>query len=425
LIAAQISPPSQIVAARRVAGLAKYLADRGHHVEVLTSIRSGRGAVAGAAATWRTHDLAATSLNWRRPRISTPVTPMPSGPISGVEAHAVPDVALATWLPFAVPRALALVRSGRFDCVVTTSPPTSTHLLGALMHRLGAHWIADLRDGWVSEPPRPPWPLAWEARLDSLLERVTLTRADAVTAVTRPIAEDLQTRLGVECRLIPNGFDPDERVLPDDAMGEVSQPGDELLDPGRHSLVHTGRATMSERSPTVVFDALRLLRNDRPEIAQRLEVVFAGPPTADETSQLADPAVRGLARSVGLLDRERALALQRAADSLLVLAGGPRERTLATGKLFEYLTAGPPILVVGEHSEAARIVQETGTGFAVAADSPAAVAEGLSRILAPRPAAPRSEAIERYSWRTLAGQVGAVVQSVCAPATPRSRDQHG
>ena len=422
LLVAQISPPSQIVAARRISGLAKYLGRGGHDVTVLTSSRSGAGPVDGAGATWRTRDLAATSLNWRRPTSSTAVPPMPTGPIGGIEAHAVPDVALVTWLPFAAARALALARRGRFDCVITSSPPTSVHLLGALLQRLGLRWIADLRDGWVVDPPRPPWPLTWEARLDAALERALLTHADAVTAVTRPIAADLHSRLGIEPRLIPNGYDPDERgrAAGDDASSPAS--GDDLLDPRRHSLVHTGRSAVAERTPTVVFDALRELQRANPGVAERLELVFAGPSTPDEAAQLADPAMHDTARSVGLLDRSRVLALQRGADSLLVLAGGPRERSLATGKLFEYLTAGPPILVVGARSEAARIVEETGTGFAVSADSPRAVADGLARLLAGVDIERRIERIERYSWAVLAEQAAELIETVCStPARSRRR----
>lgn len=412
LIVAQISPPSEIVAARRTAGLAKWLGRRGHRVTVLTSRRSGEGGVHGAVATVRTHDLAATRLNWRRPEPARALS-APTGPVRGIEAHVVPDMAVISWLPFALPRAMALARRDRFDCVITSSPPPSAHLIGPALQRLGVHWIADIRDGWTAEAPRPSWPLALEERMDSGLERELISRADGVMAVTGPIVDDLNARLGVRARLLPNGYDPEERARVQTSWA------DGLLAQDRHSLVHTGRAAMSEVSPTVVLDALRELCRTSPEVAGRLEVVFAGPQSQDELRELSDPALRAVARSVGSLDRDRALALQQAADSLLVITTGPRERSLATGKLFEYLTAGPPILVVGDRSEAASIVSQTGTGFAVPSDSPAAVAEGIRRLVSGAPIERDPEAIARYSWARLGERASELIEEVCA-ARPKS-----
>ena len=114
---------------------------------------------------------------------------------------------------------------------------------------------------------------------------------------------------------------------------------------------------MSGRSPRSLLDGLAELRARSPETAERLEVVFAGPTTAEERELLADERLGGLVRSVGALDRPHALALQRAADSLLVVAAeGASTRSVATNKLFEYLAARRPVLVLGDESEAARIV---------------------------------------------------------------------
>src|SRR5215210_1709377 len=66
LVVAQLAPPSPLIAARRVAGLAKYLAAEGLEVCVLTSRISGEGDIEGAKAVARTPDLMATPLNWRR-----------------------------------------------------------------------------------------------------------------------------------------------------------------------------------------------------------------------------------------------------------------------------------------------------------------------------------------------------------------------
>ena len=294
----------------------------------------------------------------------------------------------------------------RFDCAITTSPPASAHLVGCALRLAGTPWIADLRDGWTFDPPRAPWPTRPQGALDAALERAVLGYADRLVAVTAPIAADLERRLGRSATVITNGFDPEEPL-------GASPPA---LDPARHSLVHTGRLNVVGRSPHALFDGLREFLRRRPDGALRLEVVLAGPISPDQERQLADPALRGLVRSVGSLDRPAALALQRSADTLLVLAEGNDvrpARSVATGKLFEYLGAGRPILVLGEESEAARIVAGADAGAAARGDSAAAIAATLERLVDDG-IANGTPAVAQYAWPALAERYEQLVDAVLA-----------
>ncbi len=80
---------------------------------------------------------------------------------------------------------------------------------------------------------------------------------------------------------------------------------------------------------------------------------------------------------MGQLSRDAAAALQRDADVLLLLTS-PGHASQATGKLFEYLTAGRPIIALASENEAARIVQETRTGVTVAPDDVEGIASALA-----------------------------------------------
>src|SRR2546430_14696223 len=71
LLVAQLAPPSELSAARRVAGLAKYLDRLGPRVTVLTSVSSGRGPVSGACVG-RTRGAMVSALNWRRGALPAP-----------------------------------------------------------------------------------------------------------------------------------------------------------------------------------------------------------------------------------------------------------------------------------------------------------------------------------------------------------------
>jgi glycosyltransferase involved in cell wall biosynthesis len=394
LLVAQLTPPSPLSGARRPAALAKYLQRRGHRVTVLTSLASGRGAMAGAARLIRTRDVLSSRLNWRRGHFEAiqGQQQAAASASSPLESIVVPDLALVGWLPFALPRALGLARRERFDCVITTSPPQTAHLIGAALHATGVPWIADLRDGWTYDPPRGDWPTPLQTALDRALEEGALRRADRLVAVTTPIADDLARRLNREVAVITNGFDPEE-------SGESGADG--LLTPGRHSLVHTGRAGVAGRSPRTFLEGIVEFRRRWPDLAERLEIVFAGPTTAEERALLADERLGGMARTVGMLERPQALALQRGADSLLVFAQGASAPSVATNKLFEYLAARRPVLVLGDNSEAARIVRAADSGIGAPAGDPQAIAEAVRKLVAGDIQANGVD-LDRYAWPALA-----------------------
>ena len=140
---------------------------------------------------------------------------------------------------------------------------------------------------------------------------------------------------------------------------------------------------------------------------------MAGPLSARELELLAADDLAGLVKVVGWLERPRALALQRAADTLLVVTEGPSRRSVATGKVFEYLAARRPILVLGEGTEAARIVADAGCGHATSANDPAMRLRPASRE---RPSSAthgrgsRRRCSERYSYPRLVERLAALIE---------------
>src|SRR5919197_829555 len=405
LLVAQLSPPSPLIAARRIAGLAKYLPAEGLEVSVLTSRISGEGDIEGATAVARTHDLMATPLNWRRAQfraLEGSADGSYSKP-SRLESVLVPDIAAATWLPFAVTRSLRLAREAGLDCVITTGPAHSVHLVGLALRRRGIPWIAEFRDGWTFDQPARAFPLRVQRQLDAALERRVGRGADALVGVTVPIADDLSRRFDRPATVLMNAFDPEE----------ITDGGDSgLLDPDRFSVVHTGRMAYAGRTPVSLLEALRILKRDRPRVAARLEVVLAGPLSAEEEPLVRAADLSDTVRPLGTLDRPRTLQLQHAADALLVLAEGSSRR-VATGKLFEYLATDAPILVLGDDSEAARIVAETGAGFTTSGSDPDLIAPALERLIAAPPERPRdTAAVERYSYPHVARRYAELIEEV-------------
>jgi glycosyltransferase involved in cell wall biosynthesis len=405
LLVAYFYPPCRDTGAHRPAAMAKWLRRLGHRVTVLTTSAYGKGDPTAEAGVVRSADLQRLRARLHgRDRVDALFdSDTYSGRPHVLSRLVVPEPLVAAWAPFARRDAIRLNACERFDCVITSSPPESVHLVGRVLQRRGVPWVADLRDGWTFEPIRPEFPTAVQRRLDGWLERRWLGAADAVVCVSRPAADDLRTRLGVEPELIPNGWDPDlaEDATATDAAGR-------LLDPGRVSLVYTGRFGSYGRDPTALIRALGLLAREHPEVATKVELVVAGPLTDEEAALMGSDVAPARIVVAGTLARPDALALQRRADALLLLASSRRTQLL-NFKLFEYLAAGTPILALAAGTEAGRVVDEAG-GETVPADDTSAIVEALRRLADGdlKPSEPAAR--ERYSYPGVAERMATVAQ---------------
>jgi alkanesulfonate monooxygenase SsuD/methylene tetrahydromethanopterin reductase-like flavin-dependent oxidoreductase (luciferase family) len=86
---------------------------------------------------------------------------------------------------------------------------------------------------------------------------------------------------------------------------------------------------------------------------------------------------------------------------------------VATAKLYEYLLAARPILVLGEDNAAADIVRRTGTGVVTAADDPTRIARDLERLVSGAPeVGGDGREIERFAYPELAARLAGEVREL-------------
>jgi len=399
LLVAYFYPPSRDTGVLRPAAMAKWLRRLGHEVTVLTTSAYGPTEEPGVVQ-------ASDAQSWRaRLRGADRVDALFDSPTYSPRPHPlskllVPEALVAAWMPFARSRALALQRARPFDCVITTAPPESAHAVGHALRRRGVPWVADVRDAWTFESLRPRFPTAAQRRLDERLERRWLGAADAVVCVSEPAAADLRRRGIADPEVIRNGWDPDA------APQRLAAP--DALDPERISLLYTGRFGSYGRDPRPLVEGLARLAREDPETAAKLELVVAGPLTADEARLFATDVAPARIVVAGSLGRGEALALQRRADALLLVAQPTRSQLLNI-KLFEYLAAGRPILALAAGTEAGAVAGEFGAEVAPA-DDPAAIATALARVAGGELSAPPAEAVAPYTYPAPAERMAAAVE---------------
>jgi glycosyltransferase involved in cell wall biosynthesis len=406
LLVAYFYPPCRDTGVLRPAAMAKWLRRLGHDVVVLTtsaygsldSDRADRVERTADAQRWRARLAGEDSVG---ALFDSPTYSGRPHPLSRV---IVPEPLAAAWMPFARRAALRLQRERPFDCVITSSPPESAHAVGAALQRRGVPWVADVRDAWTFESLRPEFPLAWQRRLDARLERRWLGAADTVVCVSEPAAADLRARGIADPRLVANGWDPET----DAAAGAPTG----LLDPERVSIVYAGRFGSYGRDPRPLVDGLAELARADPAAAAKLELVIAGPLTEQEAELFKRDVSPARIVHAGSLDRARALALEREADALLLVAQPTRSQLLNI-KLFEYLAAGRPILALAEGTEAGRVAAEAGAEL-VRADDPGAIAAALARVADAELEAPAADAVARYTYPAPAAAMAAAVEAAIA-----------
>jgi glycosyltransferase involved in cell wall biosynthesis len=294
------------------------------------------------------------------------------------------------------------VRERAADCVITTSPPESTHLVGLLLGNDRPAWIADFRDGWTFESHRARFPTGPQRAVDEWLESKVVRNAEVVVGVTPQIADDLSQRLGAQAHWIPNGW---EQGSAQPAVHKCPSPGAE----GVKRLVYTGRLSGPwGRTPESFFHALRLVQAKAP-----LRLVHAGSLSNEDRQLIETCGVADLVEHVGFLDRFEVTALQQSADALLLITS--RNSSEATGKIFEYLAAGRPILALAQESEAARIVTQTHTGIVVPPDDVGEIVAALGRVSDGELAADyEPTGVERYSYPFLAEEMSEAIEEAVA-----------
>jgi glycosyltransferase involved in cell wall biosynthesis len=400
LVVSHPYPPMPSVGGNRWLAMSKYLRRAGHEVEILTTGAFGAHPQDAEHHVHRSQDL--MSARWLRTLLRRPPLPEPGGPAAeDTPAPAialkvvVPDMYAATFVPYAIAAARRLLRARSFDCVVTTSAPESTHLVGLGLGRTRPAWVADFRDGWTYQPHRPPFPTDLQRRIDVAIERRVVTTAERTVVVERPVGEDLRARLGVDVAHVQNGWDPELSV----DVGATELPEQPGLAPGRALLVHTGKLTGGwGRHPGTLFAAMRLLADRSPDVAARLQLVLAGRLDVAERELIESAALGDLVVHVGQLSRAQAMALQSRAAALVLLTSADLVWELP-GKVFEYIGARRPVLALADGNEAAAVVRETGIGWTVPPDDVPAIARALEGIAAGElPFAPNEAEIERYVY---------------------------
>lgn len=309
-----------------------------------------------------------------------------------------PDLG-AGWAPLAYLKGRRLLQAGGFDAVVSSGPPHSAHLAAMRLAReFGLPFLADFRDEW-SDNPYAAFATPLHRTGVARLEHAVLARADRVLTVTNYCARRLAKRATPPGKVFTLGNGYSERSFPP-----------YTYEPNPKFTIGYVGTFYGMNSPVYFFRALAELVASGRIPTSRVRFVHAGMGSYD-----VPPALEELVERRGFVAHLEATGIMQRVDMLMLTLPDPAPQS---GKIFEYLRAGRPVLAITPPAGAlAELVNETRGGDVVAPDDHAGICAAIERRYhdweaGGRGFAPDLEKVRQYDWARLAEKFGQHLDAV-------------
>jgi glycosyltransferase involved in cell wall biosynthesis len=272
------------------------------------------------------------------------------------------------WNKYAIREASGLIESGEIEHIITTSPPHSTQLIGLELKKKYPRikWIADLRDPWTDiYYYNSFYHTPYARKIDANYEYNVLKTADKIITIGKSLKASFCAKVpGIEEKIgvITNGYDEDDFKILSSA------------NPDPFTLSYIG--TLSDAYPVSgLLDAVENLTRKGYDIKLR----FVGSVSSSQRNLISLKYGKLLIEFIPYVNHEDAIRyMMESSVLLLIIPDHHSNRSIITGKLFEYLASGKPILCIGpEDGDAADIINTAGNGKCAAYNN----TEGISQII--------------------------------------------
>ena len=263
----------------------------------------------------------------------------------------IPDARLG-WVPQVVKEGMKIIEREKPELIFSSSPPHSLQL-GAmkLAEKCNLKWIADLRDPWTDG--------FWQKDLartkfavhkDLQKEKEVLSKADAITTVSKSLVELFTKKIDNRYFVLPNGFEEKD-------FESIEKQKQDYFD-----ITYTGSLRESQ-IPQKFFEAASSLKKYGK--AEKLRINFIGTVHPDAIKLIEDYGLQEIVNFINYLPhKELPQHLVNADMLLLSIPNTPDNKGILTGKLFEYIGSKNFILCFGpKKGNAAEIIDSLNCGI--------------------------------------------------------------
>jgi len=309
------------------------------------------------------------------------------------------------WYPHAVKKGREILKKYEIDAIFSSYSPSTSHLVASRLQRSsGIPWIAEFRDLWALNPYTRKIPVF--QFLEKRLEKRVMKGSSLLIAASEDMAEQLETLHAKKAVTIHNGFDEEDYA-------------ENVPLTAKFTITYTGRVYPGKRDPTLLFEAVKELRDEGKVSPQTLDVRFFGDKSLTTLSAPIEKYhLGGMVKICDLVSFKESIKRQKESTVLLLLEwNDPKAKATYTGKLFEYLGAERPILAIAYRGGAINnLLAESGTGVLV--DEVQMMKESLSRWLDEWQQLgrivsywkPRADVIQRYTRKEQARKLAQLLE---------------
>lgn len=279
------------------------------------------------------------------------------------------------WLPFAVWRGWKVIKKEKPSIIYSTASPFTDHLIALLLAKLsGLPWVADFRDLWVDRPNFPK--NRWRLFIDRKLEKMVIQRADHVVTATTLMAEHFnQLYPHAKYTSITNGFDEDDFSNTAELLPGVKE----------FILTYTGIFN-KEQNPQNFFKAVYEVMHQREDLKNKIKLRIIGqldnPGDFENMIYFKQLGLDKCSELTPYLPHKQVITEMCQSTVLLLLVGEyPHNEGILTGKIFEYLRSGRPILaVVPPNGLAADVIKNSNAGLVISNESVEEISDGIIKL---------------------------------------------
>lgn len=252
------------------------------------------------------------------------------------------------------------------DIVISTYDPKAVHQLASLMKKTNPEitWIADYRDLWslshVSKLTER------QKNNERMLEKFIVGQsADAISSVSDQLTRKQADFLSIDSITITNGFEKNQEEVFLGLNKKIFSKKKSL------NIVYTGRIYAGLQDPLPLVKVISKLESKGVIPKGMISINVYGGNVDAAYYLLKNTNWKHIVFFHGHVTREKALSAQSEADILLLLESSSDDANgVLTGKIFEYMASGTPVLSLGSQKKSAicQIIQETGIGFCAGND---------------------------------------------------------
>lgn len=270
-----------------------------------------------------------------------------------------PDVYVA-WAYKVINCIEKLIDFDNIDLVYSTSSPYSDHLIGYFIKKkFNKPWVADFRDEWTNNPFADYDKNDLKFKIERRMEEAVVNSADAITTISDISVQNyinIFNLLSFKVKCITNGYD--EADFKDIDIYKLKT--------HKFRIIHNGFLYGESRYPINLFAALLDLINKGIIDQNKIEVYFTRSENDVYLKSLIDRYhLQQIVKCTGYLEHKESLMFTSKMNCCLLIIGNEeKSKSVYTGKVFEYLRTGKPILSLAPLDGLVdKLLKETGRGI--------------------------------------------------------------